>query len=182
MVILSDLSQNNILPTTMKRLFTIILLITITLSCGKSSGDNFQNERLVIISETPELPLDSNGDRLFPLEGGKVEIIFELNFDDAVVHGSAYGKKRNKYRVATIDDLTISFYESPDDFTGIPHKLKAGRHKLIVTSYPIPSSEFYADEVGGGFSIGIWKEHNDSYGNLIDITGGGFSFFQQISY
>ncbi len=160
----------------------LLFSVLLTLSCGKDDED-FSNERLEVISETPRLPRNDMGDRLFPKEGGTVEIVFELNFDGATIRAATSGSKPERYFHVKVDNGTVSFSTSIDEEApGFTRKLKAGKHTLEVRTEPIPASAFDAGEVGSGLLVEFTKEHYDKYGNLIDITGGGFSFSQPISY
>lgn len=169
----------------MRKLAYWIILFSaslMTLSCGKDDED-FSNEQLEVISETPQLPRNDMGNRMFPKEGGTVEIVFDLNFDGATIRAAVNGTKPRSYIHIYVDNATVPYTNSIDeDPSGFPRKLKAGRHTLVVRTEPIPESAFNAWEVGGDFSVGFWKEHYDNYGNLIDITGGGFGFSQPVSY
>lgn len=169
----------------MRKLAYWILLFSaslMTLSCGKDDED-FSNERLEVISETPQLPRNDMGNRLFPKEGGTVEIVFELTFDGATIGAAVNGTNPRRYINIKVDNGTVSYSNSiDDDASGLPRTLKAGRHTLVVRTEPIPESAFNAGEVGCDFLVEFTKEHYDKYGNLIDITGGGFGFSQPVSY
>lgn len=140
-----------------------------------------KNNRVVIISETPQLPLNGDNRRVFPEEGGTVEIVFGTNYDAPLI-GLAWGAKKNKLRNAHVDNASVSFYE--DDSAAPSSKfdfpLKAGRHTLVVTSYPISSTDFEAGNLSE-FSVSLWKEYFDDYGNSLGYSGGGFGFYQPVS-